>query len=62
MKPHEFECPLCVSGDYEAVILYRSDGTPYEQNFYKCSRCDFHFLEPSIFTKPGTGRSSSEGK
>jgi DNA-directed RNA polymerase subunit M/transcription elongation factor TFIIS len=57
-EPQEFECPLCVSDKYEAVILYRSDGSPYEQNFYKCSRCEFHFLEPSAFTKPAARKSS----
>jgi hypothetical protein len=46
----EFGCPICNEAvGYEQADKKRPDGSPFPYPIYRCTGCDFHFLDPSIY-------------
>ncbi len=47
----DFECPVCQADQFTSVALRRSNGTKFQASFFRCSRCDFAFMDVSPFRR-----------
>lgn len=47
-----FCCRICLSREYERVVVKRRDGKPYDTAFYACMGCTVMFGDPERYTSP----------
>ena len=45
-----FKCPLCHALEYQALVVPRQRGAPYQTEFFHCLGCSVMFTEPELFT------------
>jgi hypothetical protein len=46
----EIRCPVCrTDSSYQQVDHRRPDGTAFDYPIYRCTGCDFHFLDPAVY-------------